>query len=104
MPAIVAFMNRRDTFKGLNTRLNPVTAAQVHNRLIEAMAEKGVNKMTPEAFRKFALGSGDYDKQFYNKLFSQRTELPPKKYLFGLIQKKQKQPTKIKQSLVTKKS
>lgn len=88
VPAIVAFMNRKDSFGGLNTKLNPRSAGQVHNYLVEAMSDKGVDKMSAEEFKKFALGTKDFDKDLYDKAFSKKADAAPKKVFFGLFNKK----------------
>ena len=88
MPAIVAFMNKKDVFGGLNTRLNPMTAAQVHNYLVEEMSKKGIDNMSSKRFKEFALGKDSYDVDFYKKVFPELEEKPAKSYLFGLIKKK----------------
>lgn len=88
MPAIVAFMNKKDVFGGLNTKLNPMSAAQVHNYLVEEMAKKGIDNMSAKRFKEFALGNDSYDIDLYKKVFPDIEEKPAKSYLFGLIKKK----------------
>jgi len=90
MPHIVAFMNRQDTFKGLNTKLNPMSAMTTHNHLIQKMADKGLNETVKlKDFKEFALGK-DVDSKLIDKILGEQKKLPPKKYLFGLITKEQK--------------
>lgn len=89
MPLIVAFMNEKDTFKGLNTKLNPMSAMHVHNELLENMKTAKLNPDTQidiNKFKKFALG-GEYDEQLAEKLLGKKPEPTVKKYFFGLFTK-----------------
>lgn len=95
MPAIVKFMNNHDEFGGKNTKLNPMSAAQVHNYLVEEMHKKGVSEMSSELFSKFALGSGKVNEDFMTEAFGKAQTPINKKYLFGLIKKEQKPPMRI---------
>ncbi|MBS4760828.1 MAG: hypothetical protein KHX03_09045 [Clostridium sp.] len=95
MPAIVKFMNNHDEFGGKNTKLNPMSAAQVHNYLVEEMHKKGVSEMSTELFSKFALGSGNVNEDFMTEAFGKAQKPINKKYLFGLIKKEQKPPMRI---------
>lgn len=89
MPAIMKFMNNRDSFGGLNTKLNPMSAMEVHNYLIDKMAEQKMpEKVNVNTFKDFALGK-EVDKELFGKFFEPRQAPEPKKYLFGLIKKKQ---------------
>lgn len=90
MPHIVAFMNRQDTFKGLNTKLNPMSAMETHNHLIQRMADRKMSEVVKlSEFKEFALGK-DIDNKLIDSIFGEQKKLPPKKYLFGLIKKEQK--------------
>ena len=92
MPAIVAFMNKKDAFGGLNTKLNPMSAMEVHNHLIQKMAQAGMDeKVSAKTFEQFALGSDKYQQDFM-RLFPDRGPAPVKKYLFGLIKVKKEHP------------
>lgn len=95
MPLIVKFMSKHDKFKGLNTGLNPMSAMETHNKLVEKMGKAGLSEMTPEAFRAFVLGNEEQGNNIFNKVFGQkfpqRDEFITKKFL-GLIPVKQKQP------------
>lgn len=97
MPLIVAFMNRKDTFKGLNTKLNPMSAMDVHNSLVEKMeaSKFDLDKKTDvNKFKKFALGE-KYDEQLMEKFLGKKPEPTVKKYFFGLFSKKQEPESKI---------
>lgn len=111
MPAIVAFMNRKDAFGGLNTKLNPMSAMEVHNHLIEKMRAKGLGmqevidgagnktsdlygKVPVDKFKEFALGK-DLDKELYNKIFEPVEPPKPKKVFFGLFTKQPKPEARI---------
>lgn len=87
MPAIVAFMNKKDSFKGLNTKLNPMSAMQVHNSLVQKMADMGIKEMTPEAFSEAALGNDENYKKLYEKIFPKQPE-PQAKKILGFIKVK----------------
>ena len=87
MPAIVAFMNKKDTFKGLNTKLNPMSAMEVHNNMVEKMAAAGYKEMSVEQFRKLALGDDKNFNKLYEKIFPKQAEAEPKK-LFGIFNRK----------------
>ena len=87
MPAIVAFMNKKDCFKGLNTKLNPMSAMQVHNSLVQKMADAGIKEMTPEAFSEAALGNDENYKKLYEKIFPKQPE-PQAKKILGFIKVK----------------
>lgn len=80
MPAIVAFMNKKDSFKGLNTKLNPMSAMQVHNSLVQKMADAGIKEMTPEAFSEAALGNDENYKKLYEKIFPKQPEPQAKRF------------------------
>lgn len=87
MPAIIAFMNRKDVFKGLNTKLNPMSAMEVHNHLIQKMAEKGFEStVKADVFKDFALGK-ELDKDLMSKFFEPRENVVTKKQFFGLFKK-----------------
>lgn len=89
--AILAFLNNKDVFKGKNTGLNPNSTKEVHNSLIQKMDKLKKTQMTAEEFRSFALGNEkNYDKALYEKFFPAQAEAAPKKYLFGLINRKPK--------------
>ena len=90
MPAIVAFMNKKDTFKGLNTRLNPISAMEVHNHMITRMAEAGFEQMTPQNFKNMMLGKEleDAEKSLLKKAFPNSKPATTKKVFFGLFNKK----------------
>lgn len=97
MPLIVAFMNRKDTFKGLNTKLNPMSAMDVHNALLEKMGAANINpevKTDVNKFKKFALGE-KYDEQLMEKFLGKKPEPTVKKYFFGLFSKKQEPESRI---------
>ena len=94
MPHIVDFMNGKDVFKGKNTRLNPLSAMETHNHLINSMARKGMNESVKlSEFKEFALGK-DVDSKLIDKIFGEQQKLPSKKYLFGLIKKEQTPPVR----------
>ena len=89
MPLIVAFMNKKDTFKGLNTKLNPMSAMHVHNELLKKMGAAGLKpdeQIDVKKFEKFALGE-QYDEQLADKLLGKKPEPTVKKYFFGLFTK-----------------
>ncbi len=90
MPAIVAFMNKKDTFKGLNTKLNPMSAMEVHNHMVKRMAESGFDKMQPESFKNMMLGNelNDVEKDLLKKAFPNQKPASTKKVFFGLFNKK----------------
>ena len=94
-PALLAFMNKKDIFKGANTKLNPNTAMEVHNHFINVMKdEKKTASMPIEEFKKFALGSNeDFDK-YYEKFFPNQPEPQPKKIL-GIFNQKPKKEYRI---------
>lgn len=88
MPHIVKFMNRQDSLGGLNTKLNPMSAREVHNHLINSMAKNAMEDKVPvDTFRKFALGD-ETNKDLAAKIFEPRPPQQPKKIFFGLIKKK----------------
>lgn len=95
MPAIVAFMNRKDSFGGLNTKLNPMSAMQVHNELVQKMADMGKDNMSAKEFKKYALGDDTYYNQVYEKFFPKQQE-PEAKKIFGIFTKK---PDKVYRTL-----
>ncbi len=90
MPAIVAFMNKKDTFKGLNTKLNPMSAMEVHNHMVKRMAESGFDKMQPESFKNMMLGNelNDVESDLLKKAFPNQKPASTKKVFFGLFDKK----------------
>lgn len=90
MPAIVAFMNKKDTFIGLNTKLNPMSAMEVHNHMVKRMAESGFDKMQPESFKNMMLGNelNDVEKDLLKKAFPNQKPASTKKVFFGLFNKK----------------
>ena len=90
MPAIVAFMNKKDTFKGLNTKLNPMSAMEVHNHMVKRMAESGFDKMQPESFKNMMLGNelNDVESDLLKKAFPNQKPASTKKVFFGLFNKK----------------
>lgn len=90
MPAIVAFMNKKDTFKGLNTKLNPMSAMEVHNHMVKRMAESGLDKMQPESFKNMMLGNelNDVEKDLLKEAFPNQKPESTKKVFFGLFNKK----------------
>lgn len=90
MPAIVAFMNKKDTFKGLNTKLNPMSAMEVHNHMVKRMAESGFDKMQPESFKNMMLGNelNDVESDLLKKAFPNQKPESTKKIFFGLFDKK----------------
>ena len=95
MPAIMKFMNKHDAFGGANTKLNPMSAMEVHNYLIDKMAEQKMpDKINVNTFKEFALGK-ELDTKLFEKFFEQRQQPEPKKYLFGLIKKKQELEPRI---------
>lgn len=105
MPAIVAFMNKKDSFGGLNTKLNPISAMEVHNKLIQEVANAGVAEIDKKGavknikiplndFKEMALGK-DLDKELYNKIFTPEPAQAPKKVFFGLFTKKQEPAKRI---------
>ena len=100
MPAIVSFMNRKDSFGGKNTKLNPMSAMEVHNSLIKKMSEIktgngsiGVDSMTPEQFKKFTLGKelNETELKLIDELFPNKKDASVKKVFFGLFNKKEKE-------------
>lgn len=93
--AILSFLNNKDVFKGNNTRLNPDSAMQVHNHLINKMNDMKKPEMSVEAFRKFALGEENIDKTLYEKFFPKQEAKPDKKYFFGLFKKKAKKEFRV---------
>lgn len=93
--AILNFLNNKDVFKGSNTRLNPDSAMQVHNSLINKMDALKKSEMSVEEFKKFALGEENLDKNLYEKFFPTKAEEPPKKVFFGLFSKKPKKEYRI---------
>ena len=84
MPLIVRFMSNHDKFKGLNTGLNPMSAMEAHNKLIEKMGKAGVSEMTPDVFRNFALGNDENYNKLFDKIFTEPKKVTPRK-LFGII-------------------
>ncbi len=106
MPAIVSFMNKKDSFGGLNTKLNPMSAMDVHNKLIDLMENSGEKvvdskskevkdiKMSLDKFKEMTMGK-DLNQELYDKVFEPRPEPQTKKYLFGLIKKKQELEPRI---------
>ena len=90
MPAIVAFMNRKDAFKGLNTKLNPMSAMEVHNHMISKMAENGFEQMTPQNFKNMMLGRelNENEASLLKKAFPNSKPASTKKVFFGLFNKK----------------
>ena len=90
MPAIVAFMNRKDAFKGLNTKLNPMSAMEVHNHMISKMAENGFEQMTPQNFKNMMLGRelNENEASLLKKAFPNSKSASTKKVFFGLFNKK----------------
>ena len=90
MPAIVAFMNKKDTFKGLNTKLNPMSAMEVHNHMVRKMAESGYEQMTPQSFKNMMLGRelDENEKSILKKAFPDSKPASTKKVFFGLFNKK----------------
>ncbi len=90
MPAIVAFMNRKDAFKGLNTKLNPMSAMEVHNHMISKMAENGFEQMTPQNFKNMMLGRelNETETSLLKKAFPNSKSASTKKVFFGLFNKK----------------
>lgn len=105
MPAIVAFMNKKDAFGGLNTKLNPMSAMEVHNKLIQEVAKAGTAELDKNGavknikvplkdFKEMALGK-DLDKELYNKIFAPEPAPAPKKIFFGLFTKKQEPAKRI---------
>lgn len=94
MPHIVDFMNGKDVFKGKNTRLNPMSAMETHNHLINSMARKGMNETVKlSEFKEFALGK-EINNEIIDKIFGEQQQIKPKKYLFGLIKKEQTPPVR----------
>ena len=90
MPAIVAFMNKKDSFKGLNTKLNPMSAMELHNHMIRKMADSGFEQMPPQSFKNMMLGkdlSAD-EQAFLKKAFPNSKPATTKKVFFGLFNKK----------------
>lgn len=89
MPHIVAFMNRKDTFGGLNTKLNPMSAMEVHNKLVRTMADRGLERTSVDNFKNIMLGKdlSQQDKAILDKCFPQQTATQSKKVFFGLINK-----------------
>lgn len=73
MPFIVAFMNKHDSFKGLNTKLNPMSAMEVHNNLVQKMADAGKKELSAEEFERLALGTDEKFKQIYDKVFAKQS-------------------------------
>ncbi len=90
MPAIVAFMNKKDSFKGLNTKLNPMSAMEVHNYMIKQMANAGYEEMSPQDFKKMMLGRelSESEKSLIKDAFPNSKPASSKKVFFGLINKK----------------
>ena len=90
MPAIVAFMNKKDTFKGLNTKLNPMSAMEVHNHMVKRMAESGFEQMTPQSFKNMMLGKelNESEQSLLKKAFPNSKPASTKKVFFGLFNKK----------------
>lgn len=88
--AIVGFLNKNDKFGGFNTKLNPMSAAEVHNELINKMSDKGLDSMSAKRFREFALGKENFDNDLYKKAFPEKAPVAPKKKFFGLISPKPK--------------
>lgn len=90
MPAIVAFMNKKDTFKGLNTKLNPMSAMELHNHMVQTMANKGLEKMSAVEFEKLMLGREleQSEKDFLKKAFPGSKPASSKKVFLGMINKK----------------
>ncbi len=90
MPAIVAFMNKKDTFKGLNTKLNPMSAMEVHNHMVTRMAEAGFEQMTPQSFKNMMLGKelNENEQSLLKKAFPNSKPASTKKVFFGLLNKK----------------
>lgn len=98
VPHIVNFMNKKDSFAGMNTKLNPMSAMKVHNHLIDKMAEKGMDRVVNvQEFKEMALGKDltESEKQVFEKFFSHRVKPAPKKQFFGLITKEQELPNRI---------
>lgn len=89
MPAIVAFMNKKDTFKGLNTKLNPMSAMEVHNHMVKRMANKGLEKMSAADFEKEMLGRKleQSEQDFLKKAFPNTKPATTKKVFFGMFNK-----------------
>lgn len=104
MPAIVKFMNKKDAFGGLNTKLNPMSSMEVHNKLINQIAKIGVENVDKNGikdikaplkdFKEMALGK-DLNKELYEKIFKPVVQPAPKKYLFGLFTKNQEPEKRI---------
>lgn len=111
MPHIVAFMNRKDTLKGLNTKLNPMSAMDVHNHLINKMRATGLGveeitdasgkkvkdvfgKVPLKTFEKFAMGE-ELDKNLYEKFFAPVPKPAEKKVFFGLIDRTPKPDLRV---------
>lgn len=90
MPHIVDFMNRKDTFKGLNTKLNPMSAMEVHNHMVKSMANKGIDKMNAIDFEKEMLGRPleKTEEEFLKQAFPNRKPQTSKKVFFGTISRK----------------
>lgn len=94
-PAILAFLNNKDVFKGANTKLNPNTAMDVHNHFINAMKdEKKTASMPLEDFKKFALGADEDYNKYYEKFFPKQQEAKQEKIL-GIIPKKAKKEYRV---------
>ena len=95
-PAIIAFLNNKDIFKGAdNTKLNPNTAMEIHNHFVELTKDrpdKGAIKL--EEFKKFALGSDEDFKNHYEKFFPKKEEAKQEKIL-GIFNKKPKKEYRI---------
>lgn len=77
---VIKLLNAIDKYKGKNTNINPTTAMEIHNMLLEKMPEE---KMTFEAFEKFALGNNSQN-SLYEKIFPKQAPVI-KSYLGGLI-------------------
>ena len=90
MPAIVAFMNKKDAFKGMNTKLNSMTAMEVHNYMVNSMADAGLDKMSPQNFKSMMLGKklDSTEAELLNKAFPNRKPASEKRVFFGLFKKK----------------
>lgn len=72
IPHIIKFMNKVDTFKGLNTKLNPTSAMYAHNHLIESVFAKKQNEVVSLAdFKKIAFGQ-EVDKEIITKIMTKK--------------------------------
>lgn len=85
VPQIVSFMNKKDTFSGLNTRLNPMSAMTTHNYLVNKMPAESV---LLKNFKELALGK-NIEQDMLEKFFGPKEMPKTKKYLFGLIKKQE---------------